>query len=141
MDLKELQEMWEKDSVIDEVMIDQASIKIPQLHSRYLAFHNHYTLLLKKGVNELKAAEHKKWLFYSGKADPEEYSKEPFKHKVPKTDIPRWMSADEDLMKIETKLEYYSCMVNSVEEILKQIHQMSFNIKNVIAWRQFSGGV
>ena len=64
--------MWEKDSVIDEVLIDQASIKIPQLHSRYLAFHNHYTLLLKKGVNELKAAEHKKWLFYSGKADQEE---------------------------------------------------------------------
>jgi len=141
MDLKELQEMWEKDSVIDDVMIDQASIKIPRLHSKYIAFHNHFSLLMKRSITELKDAEHKKWLYYSGKADPDEYTKKPFKHKVPKSDIPRWLSADEDLNNIETKVEYYNCIVNTLSDILKQIHQMSYNIKNVIEWRKFTSGV
>lgn len=141
MDLKQIQEMWEKDSVIDEVLLDQASIKIPQLHSRYLAFHNHFSLLTKRAITELKNAEHQKWLYYSGKAEPEEYENSPFKHKVAKAEIPRWMAADEDLNNIETKIEYYACTVNTLNEILKQIHQMSYNIKNIIAWRQFSGGV
>ena len=52
-------EMWEKDSVIDDVMLDNSSIKIPQLHAKYLGLHNEFTLLLKKAKQQLKKAEHR----------------------------------------------------------------------------------
>tara|TARA_R110002012_G_scaffold277027_1_gene464161 strand:- start:343 stop:768 length:426 start_codon:yes stop_codon:yes gene_type:complete len=140
MDLATINEMWAKDSVIDDVLIDQASINIPQLHQKYLNLHSEYTLLLKKKRQERKKAEHLKYLYYSGKAPPEEYEEAPFPYKIMKNEIPTWIDVDETIQKIDLKVEYYCVILNTLSEILKQVNQMSFNIKNVIEWRRFVGG-
>lgn len=140
MDLETINEMWKKDSVIDDIMLDTASIKIPQLHQKYLTLLSEFTLLQKKRKQELKKLEHTKYLYYAGKAPPEEYEEKPFFYKVLKAEAYSWVSVDEDIQKIEMKLEYYNALIRTLEEILKQIHQMSFNIKNIIAWRSFVGG-
>lgn len=141
MDLPTIQEMWKRDSVIDQVMLDEASLKIPQLHQKYLVLLNEFNLLRKKKRQELKRMEHKKWLYYSGKAEPEDYEDEPFNHKVMKSDVPAWVSVDEKVNAIEMKLEYYNEIVDTLQEILRQINQMSYNIKNAIQWRTFTNGV
>ena len=140
MDLNTINEMWAKDSVIDDVLIDQASINIPQLHQKYLNLHSEYTLLLKKKRQERKKAEHLKYLYYSGKAPPEEYEEVPFPYKIMKNEVPTWIEVDETIQKIDLKVEYYCVILNTLSEILKQVNQMSFNIKNVIEWRRFVGG-
>ena len=140
MDLEQINEMWKRDSVIDDVLIDQAAIKIPQLHQKYMTLHREYSLLLKKKRLEMRKMQHKKWLYYSGKADPKEYEDEPFNHKVMKGDVGYWVDVDEDVQRCELKVEYYSATLKTLEEILKQVHQMSYNIKNVIEWRRFVGG-
>ena len=38
------------------------------------------------------------------------------------------------------QIDYYNTTVSVLSEILKQIHQMSYNIKNAIEWRRFTGG-
>ena len=68
---------------------------------------------------------------FSGKASPEEYT-EPFPYKVMKSDVLSWVAVDEQIQKVEMKLCYYDTVVVCVAEILKQIHQMSYNIKNMI---------
>lgn len=141
MDLEKIQEMWAKDSQIDEVLLDEVSLKIPQLHHKYLTLHNEYSLLSKKCAQELKRLQHMKWLYYSGKADPEVYEDNPFHYKVIRSDVPNWVGVDDDILKVEMKREYYSVVLNAVSEILKQVHQMSYNVKNAIQWRQFTGGV
>ena len=141
MDLDKINEMWKKDSVIDDIMLDTASYKIPQLHQKYLTLLSEFTLLQKKKQQDLKALQHQKWLYYSGKASPEVYEDKPFHYKVMKGDINSWVTVDEDIQKVEMKLEYYNVLLRTLEEILKQIHQMSFNIKNMINWRSFTGGV
>jgi len=141
MDLEKIQSMWEKDSVIDDVMLDQASLKIPQLHQKYLCLRSEYTLLSKKKAQELKKLQHSKWLYYSGKAAPEEYEAQPFPHKVIKSDVIHWVQVDKDIVNVEMKLEYYETVLGVLNEILKQVHQMSYNIKNCIQWRTFVGGV
>ena len=133
--------MWEKDSKIDKVMLDEASIKIPQLHQKYLTLLSEFTLLYKKKNQDLKTLHHQKYLYYAGKASPEEYEEKPFPHKVIKSDVYNWVGVDKDIHKVEMKLEYYSVVLRTLEEILKQVHQMSFNIKNMITWRQFAGGL
>ena len=140
MDLETIQDMWAKDSVIDDVLLDEASLKIPQLHAKYLSLHNEYNLLIKKATHELKTLTHKKTLYYSGKASPEEYT-EPFPYKVMKSDVLSWVAVDEQIQKVEMKLCYYDTVVSCVAEILKQIHQMSYNIKNIIEWRKFTNGI
>ena len=131
--------MWKKDSVIDDVLIDQAAIKIPQLHQKYLTLHSEYVLLGKKKAQDLKRLQHKKTLYYSGRATPEEYN-EPFEYKVMKSDVPNWVAVDDEVQRVELKLEYYYATIKVLEDILKQVHQLSFNIKNVIEWRRFVGG-
>jgi arylsulfatase A-like enzyme len=132
---------WKKDSVIDEVLLDTASMRIPQLHQKYLAWRSEFVLLQKRKDQELKKAKHKKWLFYSGKATPDEYAAaEPLPHKILRTDVPQWVAVDEDIQKIEMELTYYDDIIRSLDDILKQVHQMSFNIKNMIEWRKWSSG-
>ena len=139
MNLETIQEMWEKDSKIDDVMLDESSLKIPQLHQKYLTLYNEFSLLSKKTDHQLKTLQHKKWLYYSGKEVPEDA--EPFPHKVIKSDVFNWMGVDQDIQKIEMKVEYYKVILNALSEILKQVHQMTYHIKQCIEWRRFVNGV
>ena len=141
MDLPTIQEMWKKDSVIDKIMLDEASLKIPQLHQKYLVLLNEFNLLRKKKRQDLKRMEHKKWMYYSGKAPAEDYEAEPFNHKVMKSDVPAWVSVDKQVNDIEMKLEYYNEVCDTLQEILRQVNQLSYNIKNAIQWRTFTNGV
>jgi len=133
--------MWEKDSKIDEILLDEVSLKIPQLHQKYLTLLSEFKLLQKKKYQELKRLQHKKTLYYSGKLPPEEYEDKPFNYKLMKGDIPSWVSVDEDIQKVELQYEYYQTCIDALSEILKQVHQISYNIKNCIQWRMFTGGV
>ncbi len=133
--------MWAKDSQIDETLLDNAALAIPQLHQKYLTLLSEFTLLWKKKKQELKALSHKKWLYYSGKASPEEYEDEPFPHKVIKADVQNWIGVDEQIQKVEMQIEYYETTVDAIKEILKQINQMTYNIRAAIDWRKFVGGV
>ena len=141
MDLDKINEMWARDSVIDDTLIDEASIKIPQLHQRYVNLLSEFTLLQKKKEQELKRAQHIKFLYYSGKAAPEVYEDAPFNYKVLKGEAWNWVNVDEQIQNIELKIEYYKVVLRTLEEILKQVHQMSYNCKNVIEWRRFVGGM
>ena len=138
MDLESIQRMWEKDSVIDEVMLDEASLKIPQLHAKYLTILNDFKLLKTKAEFELKNIKHKRWLYYSGKEVPED--EEPFHHKIMKSDIPNWVAVDEKVSRTETKIEYYDTVIYTLSEILKQINNRNFMIKSAIEWRRFTNG-
>ena len=140
MTLEEIQNLWKKDSKIDEVLLDESTLRIPQLHHKYLTLHSEYTLLVKKKQQELRTLEHRKWLYYSGKAAPEEYEEKPFEYKVIKSDVQHWVGVDEQIQKVEMQIDYYNTTVSVLSEILKQVHQMSYNIKNAIEWRRFTGG-
>ena len=139
MDLQHIQEMWERDSKIDDVMLDNASLAIPQLHSKYINLFNEYSLLSKKAKQQYKVIQHKKWLYYSGKEVPEDA--EPFQHKVIKSDVANWIAVDQDIQKVEMKIDYYDVVLDTLRDILKQVHQMTYHIKQCIEWRRFVNGV
>ena len=141
VDLETINSMWGRDSKIDDVMLDQTTIRIPQLHQKYLTLHGEFKLLLAKKNQELKRAQHTKWLYYSGKAKPEVYEEKPFDYKVMKSDVLAWVGVDEDINRLEMQVEYYKTVLDTLSEILRQVHQLSFNIKNIIAWRTFASGI
>ena len=140
MNLEKIQEMWAKDSVIDDVMLDQASLFIPQLHSKYISLHSEFSLLLKKAKQELNRTTHLRTLYYSGRGTPEMYEDTPFDHKLIRSEVPSWVAVDESVNKVEMKVALYETTLSVLSDILKQIHQLSFNIKNTIEWRRFVNG-
>lgn len=140
MNLDEIEKLWNEDSYIDPDNLHLESTKIPSLHSKYFKIYNNLSLLRKKEENNFLEIRQQKWLYYSGKADPEVYKDNPFDHRVMKGDLERYLSADEDLIRSNTKIEYYDIMLKFLESILKTIENRSFQIKNSIDFMKFTAG-
>ena len=133
INLDKIQSMWQEDCKIDIDNMHEESIKIPQLHSKYHEILNNLILLRTKAQKIQKSVRHERYEYYSGKADPEVYEKEPFPKKVRDKDaLIRYMDADDRVSDANLKVEYYDVMLNYTESILKQISNRTYQIKNSI---------
>ena len=102
MNLEQLQIMWKTDSVLDDDLHDNDSLKIPQLHMKYMEFHNTYALMKKDRELEMKRLVKEKWLYYKGKAPATVYKELPFDLKLTtKEEISMFIEADEDITKLQ----------------------------------------
>ena len=141
MTFDELQQLAEKDLKINDTELDLESLKTPQLHNKYMKFHNQYTNLLKKAEQELATLTREKWEYYTGKADPSVYQQKPFNIKLLKPDVDKYLKSDDELMKLEQKVTYIQSVVDYLDRTIKIISNRGFQIKNAIDWRKFTSGV
>ena len=141
INLDKIQSMWQEDCKIDIDNMHEESIKVPQLHSKYHEILNNLILLRTKAQKIQKSVRHERYEYYSGKADPEVYEKEPFPKKVRDKDaLIRYIDADNRVSEANLKVEYYDVMINYTESILKQISNRTYQIKNSIEWHKFQAG-
>ena len=141
MNLEKIQEMWQKDSVIDPDNLHDESLKIPQLHSKYYTLYNTITLLREKANKTYKEIRLERHNYYTGKAPADVYVQAPFPYKVREKDaIQRHMEADDRVSEAELKIRYYDVMLKFLEEIIKTISNRTFQIKNAIEWHKFQSG-
>ena len=141
MDLDKIQEMWQKDSVIDPDNLHDESLKIPQLHSKYYTIYNTITLLREKARDSYNRVRLERHNYYTGKAPAEVYVEDPFPYKVrDKEALQRYMEADDKLNSIDLKIRYYDVMLKFLEEIIKTVANRTFQIKNAIEWHKFQAG-
>ena len=142
IDLPGIQQMWEKDSKIDIDDLHTESLNIPILHAKYYDLYNNLMLLRKKAEQQKKNVRHERYEYYSGKADPDVYIKDPFPKKIRDKDtMTKYLDADERLSTVSMKIEYYDVMLRYLEEILKQIGNRTYQIKNSIEFMRFSSGL
>ena len=143
MNLSEIQDQVKRDLKINDLELDIESLRIPALHTKYLQLLTENSLKLKKSNGELSVLKRNKWIYYTGKA-PEEVYKEkgdfPLKLKT-KDEEKTFIEADEDIQKKKTEVEYYETVVDYLQEIVRQIGQRNFQIKNAIEWRKFEAGM
>ena len=142
IDLEGIQEMWKKDSNIDPDNLHTESLNIPVLHAKYFEMYNTILLLRKKAEQQRKNIRHERYEYYSGKADPEVYVVNPFPKKIRDKDtMQKYLDADERLSTVSLKIEYYDTMLKFIEEILKQITNRTYQIKNAIEFMRFTSGL
>tara|TARA_S200000501_G_C20380967_1_gene550484 strand:- start:3 stop:431 length:429 start_codon:yes stop_codon:yes gene_type:complete len=141
MNLETLQEMWKKDSVIDTDLYCEESTKIPQLHMRYMEFHNTFSLMKRERDLEMRRLIREKWLYYKGKAPSKVYKDLPFDLKLTtKEEINMFIESDDDICKLQYKIGYIEQMITFLDSVLKQIGNRNFQIKNAIDWEKFKNG-
>ena len=141
MNLEKIQEMWQRDSVIDPDNLHDESLKIPQLHSKYYTVYNTITLLREKARDTYNRVRLERYNYYTGKAEPEVYAEEPFPYKVREKDaIQRHLEADEKLTTLDLKIRYYDTTLKFLEDIIKNVSNRTFQIKNAIEWKKFTMG-
>ena len=141
MNLESLQELWKKESVIDTDLYCEESTKIPQLHMRYMEFFNTYALMKKEREIEMRRLIREKWLYYKGKAPSKVYKEMPFDFKLTtKEEVNMFIESDEDICKLQYKIDYIEQIINFLEGVLRQIGNRNFQIKNAIEWEKFKNG-
>ena len=140
MNLDELQQQAEKDLKIDDTELDIESLNTPIIHAKYLKHYSNYSLMLTKAQSEYNQLYKKKWVFYTGKADPEEYKETNFELKVLRQDVGTFIEADEEIIKQTQKVSYLKTVCNYLENTLKQVNNRGFQIKNAIDWKRFTEG-
>jgi hypothetical protein len=143
MTLNDLREELLKDMGLDETALDSESLRIPQLHGKYLNFLFDERLLLSKHEGDLARITRIKWEYYTGKMSDEELKErglEPFQLKVLRQDISVYMDSDEDVIKARQRLQYQREKISLLEEVIKELNNRHWKIRNAIEWRKFTSG-
>ena len=134
--------MWKTDSKLDEDQHDNDSLAIPQLHMKYMEFYNKFSLMKKEREIEMKRLIKEKWLYYKGKASSKVYKELPFDLKLTtKEEISMFIEADEEVQKLQYKIEYIDQVVYYLDSIMRQINSRTYHIKNAIEWKRFQSGM
>ena len=141
MNLETLQDQWKIDSKLDDDLHDNDSLAIPQLHMKYMEFHNTYSLMKKDRELEMKRLLKEKWLYYKGKAPSSVYKEMPFDLKLTtKEEITMFIEADEEVGKLQYKIDYIDQVLFFLDGVLRMINSRTYHIKNAIEWKRFQSG-
>jgi len=57
-----------------------------------------------------------------------------------KADVQMWLDGDDELNSMQLSIDYHRTMVDGCKEILKQVSNMQWQIRNAIEWRKFIAG-
>jgi hypothetical protein len=144
MNLENLKELITKDSQIDSTELGIESLKIPQIHSKYLTILSDVKLLLTKQQNDLAILKLRKWKIYTGKASKEEldvWKEEPSELTLLKSDVEQFVEADPKVIELKSKIAVSEVKLKMVEEFLRSLNNRNFNIKSAIEWHKMMNGV
>ena len=139
--------MWKKDSVIDEMNLDESSRESAKLHGKYLEILSVNRMKLKKAELEFKVLLRDKWKHYNGKLSQEEMDNLSWDYDplqgltVLKGDMDKFYDADEVIQKAQANIIYLQEVCDTLKEILDNVKWRHQTIKNMIEWRKFTSGV
>ena len=98
---------------------------------------------MKKTQGELSVLKRNKWIYYTGRATEDIYKERgDFSIKLKNKDEEKtFIDADNEYRELKGKVDYYSTVVDYLQEIVKSVSNRSFQIKNAIEWRKFEAGL
>jgi len=147
LNIEQVLEMWKTDSIIDDLKLDDTTIKMARIHSKYLELITIVKMRRKKKDLEYKTLLKDKWLYYNGKLSKEQIDELKWKYdpfgglnKPLKSDMNYYYDADTDIQKAQAALEYDKVLIETLEEIMNTIRWRHQNIGNIIKWRAFESG-
>jgi len=148
MTLDDILKNWAEDSVIDDLNLDETSMKSARLHSKYLELYSLAKLQLKKREMQLNNLRKDKWMYYNGKMtkdelDERQWPYDPFNGmaKPLKGDMEMFYSTDPDISKLTVQIDYQKTLVEALHDIMDNIKWRHSNIKNILDWKKFTAGM
>lgn len=144
MTLDQLMEEWRKDSSIDQTELGRESLRIPELHSKYLKLYFEERRKAKSIELQSKELALAKYEYYNGKMSQEELDErgwEPFMKRLIKNEIEMYIESDKDIITSNVKLVNQKEKMGFLEDVIKHINQRNFIIKNAIDYLKFTNGI
>jgi Recombination, repair and ssDNA binding protein UvsY len=143
MKFDDIMNAWEQDSHMDDSELGVESLKIPILHHKYYKLYVQEALQLKAFEQDYKKLYRLKYEYYMGVLDQEtliEKGWNPNPLKILKQDLSIYIDADEDLQRIQAKIDIQKQKNSFLESAIKTISNRGFLIKNAIDWERFKVG-
>jgi hypothetical protein len=145
MNIEEIQQMWEQDSVIDDNHLGEASTETAKVHSKYIKLMVGVKLKLTKARGDYNLLRKNKFRYYRGELSREELQQLGWEQyqliKPLKNEMDEFLQGDQDLISLNTKIEYLETMGYLLEGILGQIKARDWQLKNGIEWKKFLAGM
>lgn len=144
MTLEEIASEWIEDSgSFDPTDLTEESIKSIRWHAKYADYRS----------REAKALKNLRASYQKLRAEKEEFLQNPTQElikergwKVPprgrilKSDLTTYLNSDADLVKMELAIGVQEEKIELLKEILKQLNQRSYTIRNILDDRKYMNG-
>lgn len=143
MKFDDIMDLWAQDSQINDTELGAESLKIPLLHHKYYKMYVQEAIQLKAYEQQYKTLYRLKYEYYMGVLDQEtlaEYGWNPNPLKILKQDLTIYIDADQDLQRIQQKIDIQKQKTSFLESAIKTISNRGFLIKNAIDWERFKVG-
>ena len=143
MKLEDILEQWKEDAEIDRTELGEEAVKIPKLHHKYFQIYVQEKLTLRSHESDMKKLKLEKYEFYTqGHTDKTRNLgwELPSRGMILKADIPMYMDADKDLVKLSLKIGVQQEKIELLESIIKSLTNRGFQIKSAIDWQKFTMG-
>ena len=145
--LEQILENWKKDCEIDDMELDKSSRETPKLHAKYVELLSTAKLQKHRKEMEFKKLLKDKFMWYNGKMDKQTmddkgWEYDPFDGltKPLKSDMDYFYEADPQIQALQSQIEYWKIVIDTLSEIVSNITWRHQNIGNMIKWRQFTSG-
>ncbi len=140
MNLKKIFEEWKIDSVMDETAISQESLKIPQLHAKYLTMMSICRLEYKTLLDTKRSLEMTLEDYYEGRIDGKDIGRPPWQMEETKSRMEKRILVDPDMVEMNLKIAREEEKVLVLKEIINNINQRNFQLKVSLDYLKWSNG-
>lgn len=136
MKLEDLQNELKTDLQLDSTKLQYEAANNPVLYGKWLNKHSAIRKEMLRIETQKKSALKKKLDYYTGRGDGDEFSMDRYE----KSEMKTVLSADSEVLKIDTSLQYWGILLEFCSGAMDAIKSRGFAIKHVIEMRQFEAG-
>lgn len=137
----EIKELAKDEVVINEHDLDGESLRTPRLHSRWLSMMGDEAVKMKQVQNLMKKLTLERSRFFLGTQTDKYYAEHGQPHvRVPKTDLPLYLDADDQICVLREIMEIQSQVVDFLEKTVREISSRTYHLRAAIDWRKFESG-
>ncbi|ADI96429.1 UvsY [Acinetobacter phage Ac42] len=134
MNLDQLKEQLAKDLEIDFTNLQLMAARNPILYSQWMNRHADIRKIMLQHEASKKRLSKTKLDYYSGRSDDCSFDR------YERSEMKTVMGGDDEMVKIETTIEYYQILLEYCSGALDAIRSRGFSIKHIIDLRTFESG-
>jgi hypothetical protein len=144
MIIDEIKAEWKKDSIINQLKINDEIVRVPLLHSKYLDYYVVARAKLSIATQTLNLLKNKKRRYYRGEMSREEmleYGWEAWQGLKPSlSEMKELFEQDYELNELQLKVDYWETTLNQIEYIMKEINGRQYALKTLVDLKKFEAG-
>jgi flagellar capping protein FliD len=130
-EFKKIQQEAEKDLNINNQEYKDILNSLPHTYQKYLNHFYNFSIIYDKINKKLYKKYNELYRYY----------RDEFSIKLKTNELENYIKADDSYQEIEQILLNIKHQLNYLDNIMKQLNQISFYIKNAIDWEKFKNGI